>query len=69
MVINYRVVDTVVGRVIAMVIFCSVAAFKRLLAQGLLTVYPILVIIGMIKFVVVFCYRLFEATCKHLVEN
>ena len=30
---GYRVVDTVVGRAIVMVIFCSVAAYKRLLAQ------------------------------------
>jgi len=28
-----RVVDTVVDRAIVMVIFCSVAAYKRLLAQ------------------------------------
>ena len=42
--------DTVVGRVIVMVIFCSVAAFKSLLAQGFLTINPIFVIIVMIKF-------------------
>jgi len=31
--LTIRVVDTVVGRAIVMVIFCSVAAYKRLLAQ------------------------------------
>ena len=57
------------GRAIVMVIFWSVAAFKRLLSQGSLTVNPVFVIIGTTKFAVVYIYRLFEGTCKHLAEN
>lgn len=67
--LTIRVVDTVVGRAIVMVIFWSVAAFKRLLAQGFFTINPVFVIIGTTKFVVVYSYRLFEATYKHLAEN
>ena len=34
------------GRAILMVIFWSVAAFKRLLAKGFLTINPVFIIIG-----------------------
>ena len=66
---NIGVVDTVVGRAIVMVILWSVAAFKRVLAQGFLTINPVFVIIGTTEFVVVYIYPLFEGTCKHLAEN
>ena len=62
-------VDTVVGRAIVVVIFWSVAAFKRLLAKGFLTINPVFVIIGTTKVAVVYIYRLFENTRKHLAEN
>ena len=58
-----------IGPILVMVIFWSVAAFKRLLAKGYLTINPVFVIIGTTKVVVVYIYRFFEDTCKHLAEN
>jgi len=64
-----RVVDTVVGRAIVMVIFLSAAAFKRLLEQRPWAINPIFVIIEKTKFAVVYSCRFFAATFKLWGEN